>query len=362
MRDAEKKISEKQWDIAFTREPFTSIAAINAEYFFVARMTRLSNSDVQTAIIVKQDSPIKTLNDISVKTKLAISDSSSAALYYMPIYDLYGRGFTKVYQKPPYFVNAITALNENKVDASVVLYGNISPAMKLPETTTEKASETPSMGLAEISQKINEGFYRVITLSRPIPSGSVYISPNKKDDQAYLEQLLRDVNSEIRKKANYEFGQREEDYGFFKGLKKRVDTILSCADRNPLSEDEVNLTAKRCPETIEGYISSMRRSVSDQFELFVRSVNTEYSVLISEDDLKFKLKSATTLGLQNISSIDKIYPQLDKLNVTISKMMPAEPKLGMTMIQFDFTGDRNKNNLINLDFKEKKQEQTKQST
>ena len=32
------------------------------------------------------------------------------------------------------------------------------------------------------------------------------------------------------------------------------------------------------------------------------------------------------------------------------------------MIQFDFTGDRNKNNLINLDFKEKKQEQTKQST
>jgi ABC-type phosphate/phosphonate transport system substrate-binding protein len=130
LRDAEKKISEKQWDIAFTREPFTSIAAINAEYFFVARMIRLSNSEVQTAIIVKQDSPIKTLNDISIKTKLAISDSSSAALYYMPIYDLYGKGFTKVYQKPPYFVNSITALNDNKVDAAVVLYVNGFPTIK----------------------------------------------------------------------------------------------------------------------------------------------------------------------------------------------------------------------------------------
>jgi ABC-type phosphate/phosphonate transport system substrate-binding protein len=362
LKDAEKKISEKKWDIAFARDPFTSIAAINAEYFFVARMVRLSTSDIQTAIIVKQDSPIKTLNDISIKTKLAIGDPSSASLYYMPIYDLYGRGFTKVYQKsePSYSVNAISALNDNKVDAAVVLYGNGFPPIRQPEKTTEKAPETPSGGFREISQKINDGVYRVITLSRPIPSGSVYISPNKKDDQAYLEKLLREVNPDIMKNAGYDFGQREEDYGFFKGLKKRVDTIVSCADRNPLSEDEVNLTAKRCPETVEGYISSMRRSVSDQFELFVRSVNTEYSVLISEDDLKFKLKSAAILGLQNISSIDKIYPQLDKLSVTISKMMPAEPKLGMTMIQFDFTS--NKNSLINLDFKEKKQEKPKQIT
>ena len=324
-------------------------------------MVRLSTSDIQTAIIVKQDSPIKTLNDISIKTKLAIGDSSSASLYYMPIYDLYGRGFTKVYQKsePSYSVNAINALNDNKVDAAVVLYGNGFPPIKQPEKTTEKPPETPSIGLREISQKINEGVYRVITLSRPIPSGSVYISPNKKDDQAYLEQLLREVNPDIMKKAGYDFGQREEDYGFFKGLKKRVDTIVSCADRNPLSEEEVNLTAKRCPETVEGYISAVRRSVSDQFELFIRSVNTEYSVLISEDDLKFKLKSAAILGIQNISSIDKVYSQLDKLNVTISKMMPAEPKLGMTTIQFDFT--TNKNSLINLDFKERKQ-QTKQST
>ena len=361
LKDAEKKISEKKWDIAFARDPFTSIAAINAEYFFVARMVRLSNSDIQTAIIVKQDSPIKTLNDISIKTRLAISDPSSASLYYMPIYDLYGRGFTKVYQKsePSYSVNAINALNDNKVDAAVVLYGNGFPPIKQPEKTTEKPPETPSIGLREISQKINEGVYRVITLSRPIPSGSVYISPNKKDDQAYLEQLLREVNPDIMKKAGYDFGQREEDYGFFKGLKKRVDTIVSCADRNPLSEEEVNLTAKRCPETVEGYISAVRRSVSDQFELFIRSVNTEYSVLISEDDLKFKLKSAAILGIQNISSIDKVYSQLDKLNVTISKMMPAEPKLGMTTIQFDFT--TNKNSLINLDFKERKQ-QTKQST
>ena len=217
LRDAEKRISEKQWDIAFTREPFTSISAINAEYFFVARMSKFAASDVQTAIIVKQDSPIRTLSDISIKTKLAIGDSSSAALYYMPIYDLYGRGFTKVYQKPLYFVNAINALNESKVDAAVVLYGNGFSVIKAPE----KTPEAPSNLLAEISKKINEGVYRVITLSRPIPSGSVYISPNKKDDKADLEKLLREVNPDIMKKASYEFGQREEDYGFFKGLKKR---------------------------------------------------------------------------------------------------------------------------------------------
>ena len=64
LKDAQEKITKKEWDIAFTTEPFTSIAAINEGYFFVARMSQPSQL-LQTAIIVKNGSAIKSLENIS---------------------------------------------------------------------------------------------------------------------------------------------------------------------------------------------------------------------------------------------------------------------------------------------------------
>lgn len=339
LKDAQEKVTSKNWDIAFTTEPFTSIAAINEGYFFTARMSKPTTSEIQTAIIVKKDSPIKSLDDISTKTKLAMGDSYSAALYYMPIYDLYGKGFTRVYQRPLYFKNAVDALDNKNVDAAVVLYSN----------NFENRKELAV--LDNLSKKIDGGDYRVVSLSRPIVSGSVYISPKRKEQKTHLEEILNAVPKDIREKAKYEVGQREEDYGFFKGLKRRVDTILDCADGNPRTTNVYDLAIKSCAEDVEGYISGIRYLTSEQLELFVRSISTEYSVLVSQNDLIDKLKKI--FGLQNQSSVDSLYSKLDKIQIKISKVPPTDIKGGMT--RFDFT---DRKNLINLEFKQKSTQNT----
>jgi len=323
LKDAQEKVAKKDWDIAFTTEPFTSIAAINEGYFFTARMSQAAKL-LQTAIIVKNDSNIKSLADISVNTKIAMGDPNSASLYYMPIYDLYGKSFKRIPQNPPVLMNGLKALEQGKVDAATVLYGN----------SFQNRKELSL--LDDISKKINQGDYRVISLSRPIISGSVYISPKLKKEKNYLEKLLLEAPLEIREKAKYELGQREEDYGFFKGLQRRVDLILDCADGNPRTSNIYDLTPKVCPEDVEGMISSVRQVGSSQVELFVRSISTEYGVLLSQNDLIEKLNK--TFGLQNQESLDALYSNLDKIKVKISKVSPTkDTKAGMTY--FDFTGN-----------------------
>ena len=332
LKDAQEKITKKTWDIAFTTEPFTSISAINEGYVFVARMSKAAAS-LQTAIIVKtNNNAIKSLENISTNTKIAMGDSNSAALYYMPIYDLYGKGFTRVPQKSPALLNSIKSLEEGKVDAAAVLYGN----------SFQNSDELRP--LVDLSKKINQGQYRVVSLSRPIVSGSVYISPELKKEKNYLEKLLLEAPEDIRKKAKYEVGQREEDYGFFKGLQKRVDTILDCADGNPRTSNIYDLTQKVCPEDVEGVISGVRQSGSSKVDLFVKSISTEYGISILQNDLIEKLSKA--LGLQNQSSLADLYSNLDKIKVKISKVSPKEIKGGMTY--FDFTeglGQSNKSSM-----------------
>jgi len=322
IKDAQAKVAKKEWDVAFTTEPFTSIAAISEGYFFVARMSQAATL-LQTAIIVKNDSIIKSLADISVGTRIAMGDPNNVALYYMPIYDLYGKGFKRIPQNPPALVNAFKALEQGKVDAAAVLYGN----------NFQNRKELSL--LDNISKKINQGDYRVISLSRPIVSGSVYISPNLKKEKNYLERLLLEVPLEIRERAKYEVGQREEDYGFFKGLQRRVDAIIDCADGNPRTSNVYDLTPKVCPEDVEGNISSVRQVGSNQVELFVKSISTEYGVLLSQNDLIEKLNKS--FSLQNQDSLDALYSNLDKIKVKISKVSPTkETRGGMTY--FDFTG------------------------
>ena len=321
LKDVQEKIIKKEWDIAFTTEPFTSIVAINEGYFFVARMSQPSQL-LQTAIIVKNGSAIKSLDNISTSTKLAMGDSNNAALYYMPVYDLYGKGFKRIPQKPPALLNSIKALDQGLVDAAAVLYGN------------NFQNRDEFRPLADLSKKINQGEYRVISLSRPIVSGSVYISPKLKNEKIFLEKLLLEVPSEIRSKAKYEIGQREEDYGFFKGLQRRVDTILDCADGNPRTSNVYDLAQKSCPEDVEGIISGIRQRGASKVEIFVKSISTEYGILLSQSDLIEKLSK--TFGFQNQGSLEALYSNLDKIKVKISKVSPTKDTRG-GMTYFDFT-------------------------
>lgn len=333
LKQAQEKLTNTEWDIAFTSEPFTSIAAINEGYFFFANMTQ-DAPIVQSAVIVKNtNESIRKVDDIKQETKLAISEPNSAPFYYMPIYDLYGRSFTGVTQPTPFLSNSLKALKEDKVDAAVVLYGN-----GFKGTTT-----------SEIVTGINRGDYRVISLSRPILPGSVYISPKLQEERNFIEKLLIEAPSTIKEGAKYITGKREEDYGFFKGLQRRVDTVLDCSGTNPRTTNMYNLSVKNCQENVKGIVTSVRQIDLNKVELIVKSISTEYAVLLSQSDLIEKLSKA--FGLQNQRSLEALYTNLDKMDVIITNAMRKEDIKSGT-IYFDFT-DSNSNKITSLEIAKK---------
>ena len=356
LEEAEKKLAEQEWDIAFTKEPFTSIAAINSRYLFIARLSQ-PNITNRAAIIVKKDSGINSIEDISKDTKIAIGEPNAGALYYMPIYDLYGaKGFTGVSQKSPF--ESLTALEKNEVKAATVFYGSSFPK--------------PDGTLVDLTPEINDGKkYRAISLSRQILSGSVYISSKLNKEKKFLEKLLLDAPTEIRKKSNYEIEQREEDYSFFRSVQNRVKTILACDDKKGSTSNEYDLSPKLCPENVSGIISGVRLLNTNKVELVVKNdrsdrrreetgsqppntptgsqpksdpsdpqprrgrtgTGTEYGVLLSQNDLLKKL--SVDFKVKDQDSLDTLYSNLDSIRVRISKVSPTEFKGGMTY--FDFT-------------------------
>jgi hypothetical protein len=317
LKQAKEKIEKAEWDIAFTSEPFTSIAAINQGYFFVARMTQ-DAPIIQSAVIVKNENlAIKKVDDINKNTKLAISDPNNVAFYYMPIYDLYGRAFQGVRQPAPFLKSSIEALDTGRVDAAVVLYGN--------------GFKTDP--LSKIEAGINRGDYRVISLSRPILPGSVYISPKLDKERNFVEKLLIEAPDNIKKGSKYAIGQREEDYGFFKGLQRRVDAVLDCSGSNPRTTNIYDLSVKKCKENVDGIVSSVRQVDSNKVELIVRSISTEYGVLLKQSDLLEKISKAFALG--SVQSLTDLYMNLDKISIKIVNAMPKEDTKSGT-IYFDF--------------------------
>lgn len=87
-QEAKNRIAKKQWDIAFTLSPIVSVAAKDNGYRFAALMFPENPPYYQSALYVRADSPIQSLNDITPSTVIALGGFNSASSFYMPVYDL----------------------------------------------------------------------------------------------------------------------------------------------------------------------------------------------------------------------------------------------------------------------------------
>lgn len=77
---------------------------------------------------------------------------------------------------------------------------------------------------------------RIIHKSREIPGSGVYLSPKlSESDRETIKKVLLSAPKEVQQKANYGTGQ-EPDYSFFRGVARRAEEVLKCADfkRNPV--------------------------------------------------------------------------------------------------------------------------------
>lgn len=197
--EARKRMIGKEWDIAFPQSPMLSIAAKNNGYTYAARMFPDSPPYYQATIFTKADSPIKSINDLKPTHTIAMGDFNSASSFYMAAYDLYGK-----------------TLKVNMGHKS----SKIRELVK-----TEKAD----IGAAAYIAVKDDKDLRIIHLSKQIPGGNVYLSPNlSESDRQTITKVLLNAPADIRKNANYGVGE-EHDYSQLIKISRRTEQVLKCA-------------------------------------------------------------------------------------------------------------------------------------
>ncbi|MFB2739089.1 PhnD/SsuA/transferrin family substrate-binding protein [Umezakia ovalisporum] len=204
--EARKKMISKEWDIAFTMSPILSVAAKNNNYHFAVRMFPDLPAYYQAVLFTKADSPIESIYDLKSTHTIAMGDFNSASSFYVASYDLYGK-----------------TLNVNMGNRS-------SDIAKLVKTGQV------DLGAAAYSRVEDDKNLKVIHVSKQIPSGNVYLSPNlSKSDRQIITNLLLNAPDEIKKDANYGPGE-EHDYSELIKISARTEEILKCSDftNNPV--------------------------------------------------------------------------------------------------------------------------------
>lgn len=197
--EARKRMINKEWDISFPQSPMLSIAAKNNGYSFAAPMFPDSPPYYQATIFTKTNSPIKSLNDLKPIHTIAMGDFNSASSFYMAAYDLYGK-----------------TLKVNMGHKS----SKIRELVK-----TGKAD----IGAAAYIAVKDDKDLNIIHLSKQIPGGNVYLSPNlSESDRQTITKVLLNAPANIRKDANYGVGE-EADYSQLIKISERTEQVLKCA-------------------------------------------------------------------------------------------------------------------------------------
>jgi endonuclease YncB( thermonuclease family)/ABC-type phosphate/phosphonate transport system substrate-binding protein len=204
---ARQRMINKEWDITFPQSPMLSIAAKNNGYSYAANMFPGSPPYYQATLFTKANSPIKSIDDLKSTNTIAMGDFNSASSFYMASYDLYGKTLK-------------------------VNMGHKSSKIK----ELVKTGKADVGAAAYIAVKDDKNL-KIIHLSKQIPGGNVYLSPNlSESDRQTITKVLLEAPANIRKDANYGAG-KEQDYSQLIKISERTEQVLKCANfqQNPVN-------------------------------------------------------------------------------------------------------------------------------
>lgn len=199
-KEAQDHITNKKWDIVFANSPMNGMKAKDNNYKWASRMYAKYPPTYQSALFVRSNSPIKSIDDIKSTTTIALGDFNSASSFYMPAYDLYGKSMT------------VTAGHRSS---------------KIREQVAKGQAD---IGAVVYSTVKDDPQFRVIQVSREIPSTGVYLSPKLTPaTQNQIQNILENAPKKIKEQANYDTGE-EPEYKEFRTIALRANQVLSCAN------------------------------------------------------------------------------------------------------------------------------------
>lgn len=205
-REAQTKLAQKKWDLAFTFLANNSIIAEDNNYEFIARMAAGEDPYRDVCMYVKNGSRIRSSKDFAPDQTIALP-SEDSPIFTLPFYDLYGK----------------------RMRANI---GN----------TLVKIQEKVKSGEADVGVDFckivaqTRGF-RALSPNRVIPVGGVFLSPTIENtvDRDYIKEAIGRAPDDIQINANYTRSPGI-NYSQFRRINDRANELLECVDftRNPV--------------------------------------------------------------------------------------------------------------------------------
>lgn len=203
-----EQIQAANWSMVFAPSGLAAVAISEANYIPLFPLQRTPNQ--KSVLVVKADSPVQSLNDLSNQT-VALGEAGSATGYYLPLYDLYGLTL-KAVEFAPTPANALNQVAEGQVAAAAMSEDDFQQYRK----------------------GFEDGNFRVLHTSRIIPAGAVLISPAvDRNQQQYIQQAMQAAPASLAADAGYIPNADPPDFSQLIALVAKVQPLESRVRNQP---------------------------------------------------------------------------------------------------------------------------------
>ena len=176
--DAVEQVRANHWSLVFAPSGLAAIAMAEANYQSILPL--LGTPNQKSVLVVRHDSPVQVLVDLANQT-IALGAAGSATGYYLPLYDLYGLTLQKI-EFAPTPATALEWVANGRVAAGAMAEDDFQQYRKTLE----------------------EGTFRILHTSRPVPPGAVLISPAvDRNQQQYIELAMLNAPPTLTSDAGY---------------------------------------------------------------------------------------------------------------------------------------------------------------
>jgi ABC transporter, phosphonate, periplasmic substrate-binding protein len=247
---ADKKLADKEWDIAFTVSPLVANTAKEQGYEYAYAANIRGQSMFTSAIFARKDSNITSLGKITSDKLVALGNQNDLVGFYLPIYDLYGT-------KPKIVPN----LASSKIRSMVLC-------------------KQADVGVSQV-RSIKDNPKLTILSTNSVKAGGIYFSPNLTSEaKKILKTTFTATSPEIQTNAGF----REDteptiaEYERFKQVRQRAQEIIKTGAfvRDTSDGNE-----------IVGKIENIRHVSDREYSLGIRTQNDlQYRAIVPDSILQ----------------------------------------------------------------------------
>lgn len=204
-----EQISRKRWDLVFASPGLAAIATYQHQYQPIMPLEGVEQ--VKSVIVANQNSPYETHQNLGGQT-IALGQEGSATGYYLPIYNLYGLTFKKVFFSPTP-QTSLEWLEQGKVAAA---------ALSLQEFNQHRQNFPPKQ-------------FRIIDIdSHTIPAGAIIMSEEISPQTSQLiKDALMEAPSHIAASAQFLPNENPGSYEYLIKVMERVLSISAGIEEEP---------------------------------------------------------------------------------------------------------------------------------